>query len=144
MRRRIRIKSSHQARVYTYTIHRMPIHMTIHMPILHHWHCERAPSFIASVREVPVPEQRFETLVQVHPKVQIRSSTLALKLCSYSIASSMRAVKLCFAVKRSFDYFAAQLQVLSQRSLEKLLVKGDPPITCTVFFIVWIALFERH
>ena len=37
----------------------------------------------------------FETSVQAYPKVQIRSSTLAVKLCSRSVASSMLAVKLC-------------------------------------------------
>ena len=37
----------------------------------------------------------FEPSVQAYPKVQIRSSTLAVKLCCRSVALSTLAVKLC-------------------------------------------------
>ena len=64
---------------------------------LHQFHCERARSFSASRCEVSVRActSAFETSVQAHPKVQIRSSTLALKLCSCSVALSTLAAKIC-------------------------------------------------
>ena len=59
----------------------------------------------------------FETWMQAHAKVQIRSSTLAVELCSRSAASSMLAVKLC-ACSVASRTLVAKLRVLSQRNLE--------------------------
>ena len=81
--------------------------------------CERAQFFSASVCEVPLRAcaSVFETSVQAHPKVQIRFSSLAVKLCSRSVASSTLAVQLCCRSIAS-STLAATLRVLSQRGLE--------------------------
>ena len=57
----------------------------------------------------------FETSVQAHLKVQMYSSTLAVKLCSRSVASL--TVKLCCRSVAA-STLAAKLRVRSQRSLE--------------------------
>ena len=57
----------------------------------------------------------FETSVQAHLKVQICSSTLAVKLCSCSVA--LLTVKLCCRSVAA-STLAAKLRVRSQRSLE--------------------------
>ena len=69
--------------------------------------------------EVPlrVRASVYETLVQAHLKVQTRSSSLAVKLCSRSVASSTLAVQLCCRSVSS-STFAAKLRVISQRGLE--------------------------
>ena len=76
------------------TLHMCIKHQAPHasMPVddkLHHFHCERALSFIASVFE------RILNFGARVPKVRIHSSTLAAKLCRHSVASSTLAVKLC-------------------------------------------------
>ena len=100
------VSSAYQMR-YTCVLNiRRPIHIHASMPVynkLHHFHCERAQSFSASVREVSLPASVFEALVRAYPKIQIRSSTVAVKLCSRSVASST---------------LAAKLRVLSQQSLK--------------------------
>ena len=57
----------------------------------------------------------FETSVKAHLKVQMCSSTLAVKLYSRSVASL--TVKLCFCSVAA-STLAAKLRVRSQRSLE--------------------------
>ena len=77
---------------------RRPMHTHASMPVynkLRHFHCECAQSFSASVCEVSVQASSI-------PKYQIRLSSLAVKLCIRSVASST----------------LVKLQVLSQRSLE--------------------------
>ena len=60
-----------------------------------HFHCERQQNFSASECEVSVRAcaSVFETSVQAQPEVQIRTSSLAVKLCSRSEA--LLTVKLC-------------------------------------------------
>ena len=80
--------SAYQIPRYPCVLHiRRPMYTHASMPVyneLHDFQFERARSFSASV---------FETSVQAYPKAQIRSSTLALKLCSRSVASSTLAAK---------------------------------------------------
>ena len=78
--------------------------------------------FAVSVREVSLRacSSVFETLVQAYPKVQTRSSTLAVKLRSCSVASSTLEAKIRVLSQRSLegtrslDPFAALLQPLSK------------------------------
>ena len=86
---------------------RRPMHTHASMPVynkLHHFHCERARSFIASECEVSLRACScvFETSVQAYPKVQIRSSTLTVKLCSRSVAWSARSETVLS--QRSFEH----------------------------------------
>ena len=76
-----------------------------------------ARSFGASVCEVSLRAcaSAFETSVQAHLKVQICSSTLAVKLCSCSVA--LLTVKLCCRSVAA-STLAAKLRVRSQQSLE--------------------------
>ena len=80
-------------------------------------HSENCTIFTVSVRKVSVQAcaSAFETSVQAHLKVQMCSSTLAVKLCSRSIASL--TVKLP-ARSVPASTLAAKLRVRSQRSLE--------------------------
>ena len=81
------------------------------------FHCEGAQSSSASVSKVSprACASAFETSVQAHLKVQMCSSTLAVKLCSRSVASL--TVKLCCRSVAA-STLAAKLRVRSQRSLE--------------------------
>ena len=81
---------------------------------------ENCTIFTVSVCEVSLQAcaSAFETSVQAHPKVQICTSSLAVKRCSRSIASNTLAVKLCCRSVAS-STLAAKLRVHSQRSLER-------------------------
>ena len=102
------IHTKHQA-PHTYTCNHACIEQTAD------FHCERVQSFSAGECKVSVRvcASVFETSVQAHLKVQICSSTLAVKLCSLASLT----VKLCCRSVAA-STLAAKLRVRSQQSLE--------------------------
>ena len=76
------------------TLHSTPRSHAVPMHIYAHRYVYTAISLRAC-------SSAFEPSVQAYPKVQIRSSTLAVKLCCRSVASSTLAVKLCCCIVAS-------------------------------------------